>query len=305
MKSIKLLFSLFIFSLFFTACTVTDSRLNEPEVTLEEVITQYDIWYVDIHQKEGTGDVPFLSNAFTITFVNGKLYANNNLVGFGTTGSKYGVKIGTYNTQLNFLKVGHFKEGGYEFVVKQLDDDTLELVDEYHDVSYVLEGYSSSTFDWDKVFYENIEYFLQEYDLWKKTGTGADGDFNDFDKENFLSFTAKNNTTFYSSKDKTGTDIANIIWDFEGAYSIADYKNVADVKELTLNYGNGDLEVFDLHVLTDHKIKLFHIASGTSYYFEGVGYIPFMKKSAEKISTIPKGRKRTKIKRVQKIRTER
>lgn len=306
MKSIKLLLSVLVLSMFFTSCVEGDSHfIDEPDYILEDVMTEYDIWYVDYHQTTGSGEIPFLSKAFTLSFINGRLYANNNLVGFGTSGSDYGVQIGSYNTNTGYLRVNHVSDGGYEFEVTQLNNGDLELYDNEHDVAYILEGYFSSTFDWDKVFYENIEYFLQEYDVWKKTSTSIEGEVNAFDEENFLSFTPENITTFYSSQDKVGTNIDNIIWDYTGSYSIADYTDVDDVKELTLNYGEGISEVFELVVLNDQEIELYHLASETSYYFEGVGFIQFKQKSSDKGATVQKGRKRTKVKRVQKIRTQR
>jgi len=306
MKSIKLLLSLLILSVFATSCVGDDPHyIEEPPYSLEDVITEYDIWYVDYHQTTGAGDVPFLSKAFTVSFINGRIYANNNLVGFGTSGSDYGIQIGTYNTNTGYLRVNHSYDGGYEFEVTELSNGDLELYDNYNNVGYILEGYFTSTFDWDKIFYENIEYFLQEYDVWAKTSTSVEGELNDFDDENFLSFTPEDITTFYSSKNKSGTNIDNIFWDYTGSYSVADYINEQFVKELTLNYAEGVSEVFELVVLNDQEIELYHIASGTVYYFEGLGFIQYQRKSSEKVNEVQKGRKRTKVKRVQKERTVR
>jgi len=306
MKSIKLLLSLLIISVFATSCIGDDPHyIEEPLYTLEDVVTEYDIWYVNYHQTTGTGEVPFLSRAFTVSFINGRMYANNNLVGFGTSGSDYGIQIGTYNTNTGYLRVNHGNEGGYEFEVTELGNGDLELYDYFNNVAYILEGYSTSTFDWDKVFYENIEYFLQEYDVWAKTSTSVDGELNAFDDENFLRFTPDNITTFYSSKDEYGTNIVDVLWDYTGSYSVADYTNEEFVKELTLNYAEGVSEVFELVVLSDQEIELYHIDSGTVYYFEGHGFIQYQKGSSKKVSDVQKGRKRTKVKRVQKKRTVR
>jgi len=306
MKSIKLLLSLLIISVFATSCIGDDPHyIEEPPYTLEDVVTEYDVWYVNYHQTTGTGEVPFLSRAFTVSFINGRVYANNNLVGFGTSGSDYGIQIGTYNTSTGYLRVNHSYEGGYEFEVTELGNGDLELYDNFNNVAYILEGYSTSTFDWDKVFYENIEYFLQEYDVWAKTSTSVDGELNAFDEENFLMFTPDNITTFYSSKDVSGTNIDDIIWDYTGSYSVADYTNEEFVKELTLNYAEGVSEVFELVVLSDQEIELYHLDSGTVYYFEGHGFIQYQKGSSKKVSDVQKGRKRTKVKRVQKKRTVR
>jgi len=49
-------------------------------------LQSYDLWYVDINETRGNGEVPFLQRAFTLSFINGALYANNNIVGIGKTG---------------------------------------------------------------------------------------------------------------------------------------------------------------------------------------------------------------------------
>lgn len=51
-------------------------------------------------------------------------------------------------------------------------------------VSYYLEGYQRTNFDYDMLFYENIEYFLQEYDAWERTGISIAGTPNVFDDDN-------------------------------------------------------------------------------------------------------------------------
>ena len=38
-----------------------------------------------------------------------------------------------------------------------------------------LNGYQRTTFDYDFVFYDNIHYFLQEYEAWEKTYTSEMG----------------------------------------------------------------------------------------------------------------------------------
>lgn len=289
-------------TVFLTSCFVEDTHyIEESTYTLEDVVTDYEIWYVDIHKKSGLNEVPFLSKAFTLSFVNGRLYANNNLVGFGTSGSDYGRQIGTYNTYTGFLQVNLYDNGAYEFDVVQLSNGAIELYNSYYDVTYVLEGYSTSTFDWDKIFYENIEYFLQEYDVWAKTSTSVEGELNTFDDENFLNFDFQGVSVFLSSQSNSGTNIANIIWDYEGGYSVADYTNENFLKELTLYYDDGSIEVFELAILNDQEIELYHIASGTTYYFEGFGFIQYQNKT----QSIQKSRKRTTIKRVQKVRTPR
>ena len=106
MKTLKLLFATLIIGASFSSCSViiddTDAIYYE---TLEDVVTNYDLWYIDYNKTTGNGDVPFLSKAFTLSFINGKLFANNNLVGIGSTGNGYGIQIGYYDTYKGFLEV--------------------------------------------------------------------------------------------------------------------------------------------------------------------------------------------------------
>jgi hypothetical protein len=64
------------------------------------------------------------------------------------------------------------------------------------------------------------------------------------------------------------------------------------------SWGN---EEFELSVINDGKISLYHVESGTTYEFTGRGYIQYLKSSSSK-STIDEGRKRTKVHRETKIR---
>ena len=78
MKAIKLLFTIIFTGTLLSSCTtyvVEDNFVDE--ISLEEVVSGYDLWYVDYHRTTGTGDVPFLSKAFTVSFLNGRMYANN------------------------------------------------------------------------------------------------------------------------------------------------------------------------------------------------------------------------------------
>ena len=170
-----------------------------------------------------------------------------------------------------------------------------------------MEGYQKYNFDYDQVFYDNIEYFLQEYDAWEKTYTSQTGALNEFDKENFLTFTPENLTTFYSSQDDSGTNIANIYWDYVGDYNVANVQGYDNLKILTLSYDSWGTEEFELSVINDRKISLYHINSGTTYEFTGRGYIQYSKTSSAKMSenTVSnEGRKRTKVNRETKIRRD-
>jgi hypothetical protein len=304
MKAIKLLLGTLVIGMSFTSCIV-DNNIDEPYyVSLEEVVTANDLWYIDYNNTTGIGDVPFLSKAFTISFINGKVYANNNLVGIGTVGNGYGIQIGFYDTFDGRLKINHNLDGFYNFDVIQLSVNNIKLRDNYNNVTYNLLGYQKFNFDYDQVFYDNIEYFLQEYNAWAKTYTSTAGNVNAFDYENFLSFTPENLTTFYSSKDNVGTPIANIYWDYVGDYAVANVQGYDNLKILTLDYDTSDNERFELTVINDGKISLYHITSGTTYEFTGRGYIQYLKPSSSlaKSATSDKGRARTKVFRETEIR---
>ena len=49
-------------------------------VSLNQLLNSYELWYVDINQTRGLGEVPFLQIAFTVSFIDGEIFANNNLV---------------------------------------------------------------------------------------------------------------------------------------------------------------------------------------------------------------------------------
>lgn len=303
MKTIKLLFIIAVTSITFSSCSIVVDDINNPNyVSLEEVVSNYDLWYIDYNKTIGQGDVPFLSKAFTVSFLNGKLYANNNLVGIGSTGNGYGIQIGVYNTYNGSLEVNHTIDGYFDFDVIQISNNQIKLVDNFDNVTYYLEGYQKYNFDYNQIFYDNIEYFLQEYDAWEKTYVSDNGTANAFDNENFLQFIPENNTTFYSSQDNVGTNIDNLLWDYVGNYSVADVQGYDNLKILTLDYDLGDTEEFELTVINDETISLYHINSGTTYEFTGRGYIQYLKSDKAKKDVSNTGRKRTKIKRETKIR---
>ncbi len=276
----KKIIPLLVISLMLSSCSYNiNNQIDEVPISLNEVLSSYDIWYVDYNSKTGKGEVPFLSIAFTISFLNGDVYANNNLVGIGSTGNGYGNKIGRYNTFDNILRINHPKYGNYEIEVIQLTQDKIRLVDRRENATYDLEGYEKRNFDYDRIFYDNIEYFLQEYVAWEKVFTSQEGMENAFDNEMFLGFTSENNTTFYSSKDKNGTNIDYINWSYTGAYEVADVEGYDDLKILTLFYDNGEKEEFELSVLNDANLRLYHISSKTTYEFLGRRNILYMRNS--------------------------
>ncbi len=302
MNTLKLLFLIIISGVLFTSCNRTESNYYDNTISIEEIVSEYNLWYIDYHKTTGTGEVPFLSKAFTISFLNGQIYANNNIVDIGRTGNGLGIRVGTYNARGEYLETIHNKEGRFNFEVYEISTNEIKIKDTYNNVTYYLVGYQKNTFDYDKLFYENIEYFLQEYIAWEIVSTSG-GVTNTFDEENYLQFTSENNTTFYSSKDINGTNIDAIHWGFEGNYKIFDVTDRTDLKILTLNYDGGSTEEFELSVLNDNKISLYNVNSKTTYKIIGRRFIQYSKGGKQQVKTVRNdGRKRTKIKRETKNR---
>lgn len=284
MKMTKLLSAFALIALLFTSCyheeIIADYYDNNPTqtISLDQLLSSYELWYVDINQTVGYGETRFLQTAFTISFRNGILYANNNLVGIGSQGGGFGIPVGYYDAYNMILDIDHDIDGYETFDVYQIDNNTIELYNPYNDTSYFLNGYQRATFDYDFVFYDNIHYFMQEYEAWEKTYTSDYGALNEFDNENFLQFLAGgNDATFRSSRDLTGTNPNELYWDYTGLYGVGDVSGNRYQKTLTLDYDYFGNEFFELSVINDRTIELFHNASGTLYEFKGRGYIQYLK----------------------------
>ncbi|WP_340154566.1 nicotinic acid mononucleotide adenyltransferase [uncultured Winogradskyella sp.] len=277
MKTLKLLLGFAFVATLFTSCYVEETHyIDEPSISLNQLLNSYDLWYVNINETQGYGETPFLQVAFTVSFRNGLMYANNNLVGLGSQGNGYGVEIGTYDAYDMVLDINHIIDGYDSFDVYQIDNNTIELYNPFNDTSYFLEGYQRSNFDYDYVFYDNIHYFLQEYEAWEKTYTSNFGALNDFDNENYLQFlSGGNDDTFRSSQDGNIYNPDNIYWDFTGSYDVGNVSGNMCVKTLTLDYDFFDNEFFELSVIDDNTVELFHSNSGTVYEFKGKGYIQY------------------------------
>ena len=279
MKTIKLL-SGFALIILVTSCHVdiiNDDYVDTPSVSLNQLLNSYDLWYVDINETIGYGQTPFLQKAFTVSFLGGDVYANNNLVGIGSQGNGLGISIGYFDAYDMILDVSHDLDGFATFDVFQIDSNTIELYDANNDTSYFLDGYQRENFDYDFIFYDNIHYFMQEYEAWEKTFTSDVGALNEFDNENYLQFIAGgNDSTFRSSQDEVGINVNDIFWDFIGYYGIGDISGNMYLKTLTLDYDYFDNEHFELNVISDGLIELYHPSSGTYYEFRGRGYIQFL-----------------------------
>lgn len=292
MKAIKFLGIFFLTTVLATSCTRNHDRVD-PGITLGQLLGSYDLWYIDYNRTTGTVDIPFLSKAFTISFHNGNVIANNNLVGLGSVGNGYGDPIGYYQTVDDILEVDHDVDGFYSLDVVQLNANEIKIIDPQSGTAYFLIGYMKANFDYDQVFFDNIEYFLQEYEAWEKTNTTG-GSPNAFDNENFLQFTPENVQTFRSSQDEVGTDIDNIYWDYIGDYEVFDVADVDDVKILTLDYDSNGNEEFELYVNNDSEIELYHTGSETIYVFNGRGNIIYKKADEKGKTQIDNTRKRFK-----------
>lgn len=304
MRSSKLLLVFALVGSLFTSCEYNRDLYFDSGISLNHLLSRYELWYVDYHQTSGTGDIPFMSRAFTLSFYNGIMYANNNIVDIGRTGNGFGIQVGTYSTFGFFLETFHDLDGRNDFEIEQLSQNTIRLYSRSQNVSYLLVGYQRANFDYDLLFYDNIEYFLQEYIAWERTGISNSGMSNPFDQEHYLQFTPESITTFYSSRDPFGTNIANIYWDFVGSYEVFDVQGFIDLKILTLYYDNGDTEDFELRVVNNEQIDLFHGSSGTTYRFTGRGFIQYKRNGeAAKPAVRNEDRKRTKI--IRKIKAER
>ncbi|EDP72608.1 hypothetical protein FBALC1_15942 [Flavobacteriales bacterium ALC-1] len=281
MKTLKLLLGFALSATLFTSCYVEEQNINDnPTISLNQLLNSYDLWYVDINSTQGYGETQFLQIAFTLSFNNGRLYANNNLVGLGSQGGGYGVEIGNYSTYDMVLDIDHVIDGFDSFDVYQVDNNTIELYNPYNDTSYFLDGYQRSTFDYDLVFYDNIHYFLQEYEAWEKSYTSNFGALNEFDSENYLQFlSGGNDSTFRSSQDENVYNPENVYWDYTGVYGVGDVSGNMYLKTLTLDYDFFDNEFFELSVIDDSTIEILHADSGTVYEFTGQGYIPYYRSS--------------------------
>lgn len=253
-----------------SSCSVDDKYDNR--LHLHEFLHSFDLWHIDINQTMGNARIPMLSRAFTMTFhYNTEVTANNNLVGLGTIGNGYGLRIGRYNTSGDHLTISHDRDGVFHFKVVQISSNEIDLIDLDSDAVYRLIGYRKAKFDYNQLFFDNIAYFLQEYEFWQKSHTSVQGLENPFDQENFLFFF--NNKGAYAFETKHLLYNSNLIG--FGTYRI-ESTNFKDVKRLILLYGR-DTEVFELRVINDQTIELYHLKSRTTYEFVGMRNIVFLK----------------------------
>jgi len=306
MKTLKLLSGFAIMALMLTSCytevVVQDDYVDDvPYVNLSTVLNSHELWYVDIDRSYGNGDIPFLQKAFTVSFRNGNLFANNNLVGIGSQGNGFGIDVGYFDTfEIDYiLDVSHDLDGFYSFEVTQLSHNEIKLYYRPGNITYILVGYDRATFDYDRLFYDNIHYFMQEYVAWEKVFTSDYGAVNEFDYENFLQFIpGGGEDNFRSSQDLVGTDIDLLFWDYVGIYNVDDVAGNDYLKRLTLSYDYLGNEFFELSVINDNTIELYHPDSGTLYRFKGRGYIQYKRTETKRESKATIAKQLKKIEKV-------
>jgi len=278
MKTINLLTGYFLLATLMVSCyadvIIEDNFIEESAFNTDQVLQSFDLWYIDINATQGNGEVPFLQRAFTVSFDRGVLYVNNNIVGIGKTGGGYGIDVGTYGTLRGIVDINHDIDGRWALEVFAINRNTIELYDARSDTSYFLKGYQTNAFDYDMVFYDNINYFIQEYDAWEKIYTSEIRALNDFDDENYVQFLPN---FFRSSLDSPNTSMANLQWDFEGEYEVYNIQGDNSLKALTLDYDFFGDDYFELYVINDSTIELYHPDSGTIYKFRGRGYQEYLK----------------------------
>lgn len=295
-KTILLFLSFGLFVSLYSCQDVYIEEVYYPEEPQAAFVEDYDLWYVDYHQTLGEDTVPYMKLAFTLSFKRGNMFANNNISEIGYTGNGYGIQVGNYSWVGNTLHTQHDIDGVDAYEITQISQNEIEMY--HHDTrtTYFLIGYEVDEFDYDKLFYENIEYLLQDFEIWTKTVRSPDGWFNEFDYENYLKFTPEYDRTFYASNNTLGTNIDFINWNYSGAYEVFDVEGYENLKILTLSYDSQSTETFELVVINDSIVELFHIASGTTYSFEGSYFIQYLK-NGRKESIKRNDRERTKIKR--------
>ncbi len=61
--------------------------------------------------------------------------------------------------------------------------------------------------------------------------------------------------------------VNNLVWDYTGVYGVGNITGDAKLKTLTLDYDFFDNEHFELSVIDDGTIELYHPTSETVYEF--------------------------------------
>ena len=270
----------------FASCnrTYRESNLQAArQIDLTDLVQSYELWFIDIERTEGPGNISFMSKAFTISFMpNYEVYANNNIVGLGINGNGYGINTGTYQIfdSGQTISINDDLDGIYDFEVVQISQNEIKLISRSENVSYYLTGYEKVEFDFDALFYDNITYFLQEYEAWIKTFDDIVSPSEPFVNENHLTFYVEgNDNIFESSESPVNIPIGQIFWDYTGTYEVL-HTRQNNRKELFLYYDmDNSQEKFLLTIIDDQHIRLQNTVTDNIYEFEGHGYIQYRPKA--------------------------
>lgn len=245
------------------------------ESTSQKVFSQ-DLW---ILQESNGAVVPFIDRAFTISMSGGDLYANNNIFRLGAIGDGYGDRIGSVSFYKDLLELNHQQEGLFAFYVDRINVNTIRLTEIDTGVFYVFTGYRLNHFNFDQLFFENLEFLLQEFQAWENTQT-LNGVSNRFDQENYIQF--QPNGVFRTSIDPNGLSIDRVLWKYTGTYQVETIPNNLEQKRLFLSYADGSRESFLIKVNQDYEVSLCHDQSRTDYVFTGRKNIIYNKQKGPK-----------------------
>ena len=78
-----------------------------------------------------------------------------------------------------------------------------------------------------------------------------------------------------------GSPLGGILWDYQGQYTVYNVPGDPSLKTLTLDYDFMGNDYFELYVVDDGTIELYHPGSGTVYEFAGRGFLQFLKEGAD------------------------
>ncbi|MBC9794492.1 hypothetical protein [Sinomicrobium weinanense] len=134
MKGIKLFLGCILIMGVAASCSTEDDYF-EDDISLDELLISYESWYVDHRMTEGRLAVPFLEDAFTVSFWDGVFYVN-----YDNTRNGMGIDVGYYTAYDTFVVIDHDTDGVWEFDVIQHGNNEIELYDRTSGTSYFLVG---------------------------------------------------------------------------------------------------------------------------------------------------------------------
>ena len=66
MKSVRFLLVMIVTGTLFSSCSLSIEDDTQNNRYIKEIVSEYDLWYIDYHRTLGNGDIPFISRAFTM-----------------------------------------------------------------------------------------------------------------------------------------------------------------------------------------------------------------------------------------------